>query len=724
MVWLFIFFFVSGFCSILYELIWLRLAMADFGITTAMVSTVLSIFMAGLGLGSWLSGRLAQRRRKDFPALRLYALTELLIGMSALIVPLELSLGRDLLHGFASSSSFIYFLFASVWVGVTLIPWCACIGMTVPLAMIAIRSSYRHEAARSFSYLYMANVLGAAAGTALPLLAIEILGFHRTLAVGAVLNVLVASAAFVVTLRGPLASRNPPAESRSPLPRQTASSNRLLALLFISGFCSMALEVVWIRQFTPYLGTEVYAFASILGFYLLMTFLGASSYRRIRRDEPTKELIWAVVGLSVIAPLFAADPSWNIPPSVRLVLGIGPFTLLVGFLTPMLVDRWSGGDPARAGTAYAVNILGCIVGPLISGFVLLPLLNERWVTLIFALPWFAVGMFPELSGQAIRTGRMSIRVAFAVVALAAVILSKGFEDQFPMRQVRRDHTATVIATGEGMDKRLILNGVGITSLTPITKFMAHLPLAFLDHSPQDGLIICFGMGTTYRSMLSWNIRTTAVDLVPSVPALFPYYHSDALELLRSPLSKVVADDGRRYLERVPELYDVVTVDPPPPVEAAGSSLLYSSEFYTAVKQRLRDGGILQQWLPYGDAVVYASVTRALTESFRYVRVFGSVEDWGGYHFLASDRPIPNRNAVELAERMPIKATRDLVEWGPKATAAEQFAVVLAKEIRPERLQLGAVLAPALKDDRPINEYYLLRTYLRPTRWCRWIWKQR
>ena len=103
-------------------------------------------------------------------------------------------------------------------------------------------------------------------------------------------------------------------------------------------------------------------------------------------------------------------------------------------------------------------------------------------------------------------------------------------------------------------------------LTPMTKVMAHLPLASLNHAPQSALVVCFGMGTTYRSLLSWNIPSTAVELVPSVPQLFWYFHSDGPELLRSPLSHVVIDDGRRYLERTSEQYDVVTIDPPPPVE--------------------------------------------------------------------------------------------------------------------------------------------------------------
>jgi len=254
---------------------------------------------------------------------------------------------------------------------------------------------------------------------------------------------------------------------------------------------------------------------------------------------------------------------------------------------------------------------------------------------------------------------------------------------------------------------LLVNGVGITSLTPITKMMAHLPLAFLGHAPRNALVVCFGMGTTYRSLLSWNIPTTAVELVPSVPRMFWYYHSDGPQLLRSPLSHVVIDDGRRYLERTTEQYDVITIDPPPPIEAAGSSLLYSEEFLLTVKQRLLPGGILQLWLPGGDALVESSIARAVMESFPHVRVFGGFEGWG-YHFIASDDRIPDKTATELAQRMPASAVKDLTEWGPQPTAEGQFENILNRELSLEHLIAESPNAPALRDDWPLNEYYALR----------------
>ena len=112
MVWFFTFFLVSGFCSILYEIVWLRLAMAQFGVTSALASIVISVFMAGLGLGSWGSGRLIRKyeNRVRVPALRLYALAELLIGISALLVPYQLLWGRRLLEWTGASSSWAYYL--------------------------------------------------------------------------------------------------------------------------------------------------------------------------------------------------------------------------------------------------------------------------------------------------------------------------------------------------------------------------------------------------------------------------------------------------------------------------------------------------------------------------------------------------------------------------------------------------------------------------------------
>ncbi|MBV9572462.1 MAG: hypothetical protein JOY93_00290, partial [Acidobacteriales bacterium] len=156
--WFFLFFFVSGFCSILYEIIWLRLAMAQFGVTSALVSIVISMFMAGLGLGSWGAGRICRKYgdAAKFPALRTYGLAEFLIGVASLLVPALLRSGRQLLELTSLSSSTAYYFASGIWIALTLVPWCACMGATLPLAMQAIRNHFSSEVEKSFSLLYVA----------------------------------------------------------------------------------------------------------------------------------------------------------------------------------------------------------------------------------------------------------------------------------------------------------------------------------------------------------------------------------------------------------------------------------------------------------------------------------------------------------------------------------------------------------------------------------------
>jgi spermidine synthase len=712
MMWFFTFFFFSGFCSVLYELVWLRLAMAQFGVTTALTSIVLSTFMAGLGIGAWGAGAFIRRyaNRPRFPVLRLYALSELLIGSSALLVPVQLQWGHRLIQNIALNvpmSSGSFYLVSGAWIAVTLVPWCACMGATIPLAMFAIRSDAGYEGGRSFSFLYVANVFGAIGGALIPLYMIEMHGFRGTLRMGAVLNAIIASSAFALSFSYPQHGRVAKPHDMSTPSGQMKQSKSVLLLLFTTGLATMGMEIVWIRLFTPFIGPVVYAFALIVSSYLLATFLGSRGYRIwSRRNALESRLAWISLSLLGLLPLVTSDLRVSLGPLSRVFLGVAPFAGVIGFLTPMLVDRWSGGDADRAGQAYAVNVAGCIVGPLLAAFILLPAFGEHVSTLLLVLPWFAMAI--PWPGNGIRFSQQLAAVAIVLAAVAVSISTKGYETQFPTRKVLRDSTATVIATGEGMKKQLFTNGVSMTALAPSTKMMAHLTLASLDHPPRNVLVVCFGMGTTFRSVISWKIPGTVVELIPSVPKLFSFYHADGAQVLESSLAHVVIDDGRRYLERSPETFDAIIIDPPPPVETAGSSLLYSKEFYSLIKERLTPDGIFQQWLPFGDDTLQASVARALKESFPHVRVYHSVEHLG-LHFLASMAPIPARSSAELALRMPEAAIADMMEWGPGKTPAEQFNRVLADEITLDEMVAFSPETPALQDDRPINEYYLFRS---------------
>jgi len=722
--WLVGCFLVSGFCGLVYQIVWLRLAMAAFGVNTPVVSVVVSAFMGGLALGNWAGGSLARGKRLEDARqpLRLYALAECTVATSSFVIGDALLQGRRALaaSGFADWGSAGYYGGVLLVVSLVLLPFCFAMGATFPLALWALRADDAAGEQRGFSRLYGPNVLGATAGSLVAaFLLIELLGLHGSLAVAATLNSALAVCALLLSLRKTAVARE---GSAGPVPATAPSTPTLRGpwtpvVLFATGFVSMAMEIVWSRQYSFYLGNIVYAFALIVAVYLAATYAGTLLCRARPAGSAWRgPTLLAASALLALLPVVATDPRLPAAATLfgvvfRVVLGIAPFCATLGFLTPDLIDRFSGGEPRRAGRVYAVNTLGCIAGPLAASFLLLPRLPERWTLACLVLPLAALALFsPRQLGEAGGRTRGTLLLGWgaALVAVVAGIFGRDSAATDAAAIVLRDHTATVAAGGLGKGRFLSVNGVGMTSLTPITKLMVHAPLALHEPGATDALIICFGMGTSFRSAASWGIDVTAVELVPSVPRLFGFYHADGPALLRRPNARVVIDDGRRFLEWTSRTYDVIVVDPPPPVEAAGSSLLYSTEFYGVAARRLRPGGIMQQWMPGGaDSFTRLSFIHAFVASFPHVRMFRSIEGWG-LHLLGSDSPIAALDASQLAARLPKDAAADLVEWYPGATPEGVFAAFLKQERNEERTMEVARAVPALRDDRPYNEYFFLR----------------
>ena len=268
------------------------------------------------------------------------------------------------------------------------------------------------------------------------------------------------------------------------------------------------------------------------------------------------------------------------------------------------------------------------------------------------------------------------------ILLVAVFWTNDFEGFVSSHsdriEVQRDYAGAVVSAQKDDSRVLLVNGIGMTKLSPITKLMVHLPLVLHQSRPESALVICFGMGTTFRSALSWGLDTTAVELVPSVTSAFGFFHPDAANVLSNPKGHIVIDDGRRYLMRTRGRFDVIVIDPPPPPEAAGSSLLYSQEFSELAREHLKPHGILETWFFGSDDLAFRGLLRSLTNTFHSVRVFGSIEGWGT-HILASMDPIEVATPEQLIARMPDSAKSDLMEWTPAASAISYLNSVLTRE---------------------------------------------
>ena len=388
---LFSLFFLSGFCSLVYQVVWTRMAFASFGIITPVLSVVLSVFMLGLAVGSWGGGRFIAVlvQKTGMSAAIFYALAETVIGVGAFAVPRLFTAGEHFLLATGQTNSVSYLAFSALVLAASILPWCVCMGATFPLMMAYVRERERGST-ESFSFLYLANVLGAMSGTIITaVVLVELLGFRHTLWLAAAGNFSIAmiSGWLGWRLRGSIASlpreaKGPPAGAADQR-RPGLSSRWIKWILFTTGFGAMAMEVVWTRAFTPVLKTEVYSFAMIVFTYLGATFLGSWRYRRDLKKKslwPAAKLI-ALLTIAVFLPILASDPTFvrmdlteskYVTSAIIVLASICPFCAVLGYLTPSLIDAYATGSPAVAGRAYALNVLGCILGPLFASYVLLP----------------------------------------------------------------------------------------------------------------------------------------------------------------------------------------------------------------------------------------------------------------------------------------------------------------------------------------------------------------
>jgi predicted membrane-bound spermidine synthase len=741
---LFLLFFVSGFCGLVYQVVWTRLAFASFGIITPVLSVVISTFMLGLSVGAWVAGSSIPSwvRRTGLSAMFFYSCAEVGIGLGGFGVPKLFATGERLLLNLGQSNSVGYLLASALILCISLLPWCLFMGATLPLMMAFVRE--KEPANKSgFSFLYLANVLGAMAGTILAaLVLVECLGFRRTLWVAAAGNFSIALIGALLGWRSQNASPEPLApEAPGVLSPQARSQKYIAWVLFCTGFSAMAMEVVWTRLFTPVLKTQVYSFALVVFTYLGATSLGSWWYRRhLRRDAvwSSANLI-AFLAAAALLPLAAVDwrivkMEWAGPvqgASALIVLAsIVPICGLLGYLTPSLIDGYSGGNPGHAGKAYAINVFGCILGPLFACYFLLPCLSEKAAVILLSLPFC---FFFLLAWRRLGSGlRLSSVLGTILLTLWVLFLCRDFQtyvSKFAQRmEVRRDHVATVISADPEPNKILLVNGMGMTYLTPVTKFMIHLPLALHNGPVESALVICFGMGTTFRSALSWEIDTTAVELVPGVTEAFGFYHMDADRFVKDPNGHIIIDDGRRFLRRTQKKFDAIVVDPPPPVSAAGSSLLFSREFCELARDHLKPHGILQIWFPDGkpastnlqtgaisDSLVWdtrrkrlaaQATAKSISETFPHVRIFLSAER-SGIHLLASMEPIEIPGREQLVARLPARVKRDLMEWNSSGDVASYLGMVAEQEV-PLKNILNSDPKIEITDDSPLNEYFLLR----------------
>lgn len=754
-------FFISGLASLMCEVVWFKQLQLVVGGTAYAASVVVASFFAGLSLGSWAAGTYADRWRRR---LRAYGLLELALALVSAAVTLLLSRWQDWAGAFApwmgTDAALARPVMAVLGLAI-LLPPTVLMGATLPVLARHVAPGRRFVARRVGS-LYAVNTLGAAVGSLVVGFAlVGLLGVRDSALVASALYGMVGLTALIVARVWPGPSRDDAArdsgEDRPDIrgPAYPAVSPNLIAAAFaLSGFAAIAYEVLWFRLLTYFTISTVYAFSAMLSVYLLGLVLGAALCARYLAPHKHRLLVYfaraqllAAAAAAVSAALLgqsrnilaevgnllektglAPEDAGLFSQTDLMVLALALIALLVpatilGLSFPLAgelaaVQRRTLGQ--QIGRIYALNTLGGVLGALAAGFLLLPMLGSQGSFAAVILVNMAVFAMLYVRAAALRSEPGLGREALATVALLVatwVILGgdyiKRAQTAFTGARVlefREDAEGTFAVLGydtphAGRFQQLVVNGRSYANNAPPgRRYMAalgHLPV-LLHPDPKRVAVVAVGTGTTAGAVsLHPEVRELwAVDISAAVFEMAGHFSPINQNFLESNKTRVVVADGRHFLLSSGRRFDVLTFEPPPPIES-GVVNLYSREFYRLARSRLAAGGILCQWIPLNlDREALARMLiRSLLDEFPYVSLWLPARAEG--IVIASDQPL-EIDVAALRRRM----MRPLVREDMSAYGLGKVEQLLATFVTAGAgLDAFTGPVPGVTDDRPYVEYF-------------------
>ncbi|HLU47332.1 MAG TPA: fused MFS/spermidine synthase [Planctomycetota bacterium] len=477
-----LFFFLSGATGLLYQVLWTRLLGTTIGNTHFSITVVVSVFMGGLALGSWLGGRVADRSRNP---LRLYGVLNLLGALLCLVVPFASDWGRPafrwLYQSWEGEPQAPPLLAARIaFSALLIIAPTTCMGATLP-ALARYFTQRLATVGMTVGALYTVNTFGAVAGVFFAgFWAMEHWGVTGTTALAVAIDVVIGGAVIVLsrneTIEIDRRDRSEPittgareatpdespteaarasssdadgkarARAQRPLVRDKLSVEvRSAVIAFgISGFANMLLQVAWTKAIVQTIGNSTYAFSLIVTLFILGIGIGGAVMTAIvdRLRNPylalgivitlTAILVSATVPLLGWFPilgarLFDAAEQADYDAFLRLkilmvAVALLPATTAMGAVFPLVSKirtRAVEEVGSAVGSAYFANTVGAILGTLAAGFVFVPLLGRIYRTLYLgAAISLLVGIWILATA---RTSRPKLRLALVGLVLAATL---------------------------------------------------------------------------------------------------------------------------------------------------------------------------------------------------------------------------------------------------------------------------------------------------------------
>jgi spermidine synthase len=720
----------SGAAALVYQVVWVRQLATLLGTTLEAVSTVLGLFMLGLGLGGALAGRFVDRM--PGPLLpRAYAALEIGIAVFALLLPGLVAFVPPALR---------------IVPAILLVVPTTLMGATLPAAVALYQRGRResHGAGRSAGLLYAFNTAGAVAGSLATGIFLLSWAGMRSITLGAAfLNLLAAAVVltFVPGVAGSGASESAPA-------RPARSSWIPLSVAALSGFAALTSEVAWTRSLVLLIGPTSYGFSFVVSSVILGLVLGSAAGARWSRKPGLRPLGWAQLGASIASlalvqilgriALPAGEIVHRYAEDMTALLGIELAAVAVLLLPPSFffgatfplavgaVAREGGGPAGAAGATLAWNTAGALAGSLAAGFLLIPFIGaEGALYAAFSIHLLASAIafsprppVPALAGLGLAAAspfllpRWDRELLTGGLYKYAAYLEPGelldFLRQGELLFYREDRVATVTVKKVGSRLSLAIDGKvdatnGADMMTQ--RLLAHVPL-LLHAAPKRVLVVGLGSGVTAGSALTHPIESlVAVEISNAVAEASRLFEEVNHRPEEDPRFHLVVGDGRNHLLLSKEPYDVIISEPSNPW-MAGVSGLFTRDFFELARARLARGGLFCQW-----AHIYnlreqelATIVGSFTDAFESAALFLLSES--DILLVGTKERLPRVSEAELENRLSRDAVRaDLREAGVRGT----YGMRALLSASTPTLSDWAREAERHTDDRPILEFRTAKT---------------
>ncbi len=764
---IYVFFLISGISALVYQVIWVRLFGNIFGNTIYSASLVTGVFMLGIGLGSFIAGYLSDHRYKKDPRLMLfyYAYAEVAIGVSALFLaclfPYLNSWVAYVSHYQVTGNGWheldLFSIAFRYLIAIALLfPITVPMGATLTFLIRFLVQRELSDIGWKTGLLYATNTAGAALGVGLvDFVLVTNFGLFATQTIAVVLNLIAALGAFYLAKNTTFISSPVVEEIKDQA--VTGSQWRLgttCLAIFLSGFVGLAMEIIWYRFFISVLDSTRAIF-SLLLFVILLGFWFGSLVAGFleRRWKHAAELymvsqclfltlaLWQLfqfehhqITFVDYKQIFIGTPVWaqkwwEVFLLLKIIFPVVALpAFFMGFAYPLAnsnAQSLLGKVGIRAGSIYLSNMSGAVLGAFGAGFFLLPYLGmQSSLTTLLVITGISVFML-FISKPRKRSLAFAAFSCFIVLGLTGLlwntlpskfillkslsgnytnkekdlVLSEGISESIAIREDKKSGERTLYTNGHNMSD---------TSKRGqrYMRAFAHIPLLQLEN-PKSVLVICFGVGNTlHAASLHPSIENLEiVDTSRHVLEHASYFEKSNQGILSDPRVSVFINDGRLHLRmRDPELYDLITLEPPP-IFFAGVSALYTKEFYALAKRGLKEGGFCTQWLPSsqvsGESV--KSIVHAFLDVFPNALLLS-----GGYdHLILMGRKgiAPRIDPKSLMEKIEsssaLKADLDRIGMGGLTEILGSFVA------SPETMRRVVSSTLPVIDDYPSMEYDVL-----------------